>query len=67
VKPVDARDYPATFTPQQIARLKGIFPNGVCDWSKPGVNQTAVVTWPSVGPSPRHLVFELNGPRSSSR
>jgi len=67
LKPVDARDYRVTFTPQEMTRLNALFPAGVCDWSKPGVNQTPVVTWPSVGPSPRHLVFELNGPRSSSR
>jgi hypothetical protein len=67
LKPVDAKDYGAPFTPPEMARLKTIFPAGVCDWAKPGVNQTPVVTWPSVGPSPRHLIFELNGPRSSSR
>jgi hypothetical protein len=67
VKPVDAKDYRVAMTPADLARLRAIFPTGVCDWSKPGVNQTAVVTWPSVGPSPRHLIFELNGPRSSSR
>jgi hypothetical protein len=67
LKAVDAKDYRASFTPQELARLRAAFPAGVCDWSKAGVNQTPVVTWPSVGPSPRHLIFELNGPRSSSR
>jgi hypothetical protein len=67
LKPVDAKDYHVTFTPQETGRLKALFPAGVCDWSKPGVNQTPVVPWPSVGPSPRHLIFALNGPHSSSR
>jgi hypothetical protein len=67
LKPVDAKDYQASLTPQELTRLRAMFPAGVCDWSKPGVNQTAVVGWPSVGPSPRRLVFELNGPHSSSR
>jgi hypothetical protein len=67
LKPVDATEYGVTFTPQERARLKTLFPAGVCDWAKPGIDQTPVVTWPSVGPSPRHLIFELNGPRSSSR
>jgi hypothetical protein len=30
----------------------------VCDWSKPGVNQTPVVPWASFGPSPKNLVFD---------
>jgi Tannase-like family of unknown function (DUF6351) len=29
----------ATFTADQQARLRAVFPNGVCDWSQPGVNQ----------------------------
>jgi Tannase-like family of unknown function (DUF6351) len=33
-----------------------IFPSGVCDWSKPGVNQVPVVTWASYGPSPKNRV-----------
>jgi hypothetical protein len=28
-----------TFTADQQARLRAVFPNGVCDWSQPGVNQ----------------------------
>lgn len=30
----------ATFTAGQIARLNAVFPDGVCDWTKPGVGQT---------------------------
>lgn len=54
LKPVDASDYRATLSAQDLDRLKGIFPDGVCDWSKPGVNQTPVVPWASFGPSPRN-------------
>ena len=60
LKPVDPRDYHVTFDAAQLARLKAVFPGGVCDWSKPGVNQVPVVTWASFGPSPKNLVFELN-------
>ncbi len=67
LKPVDAKDYHATFTPAEMTRLKAIFPGGVCDWSKPGVNQTPVVTWASFGPSPKNLIFSLAAPRDSSR
>ena len=40
VKPVTASDYAVTFTPAELVRLNSIFPQGVCDWSKPGVNQS---------------------------
>jgi hypothetical protein len=33
--------------------LQAAFPDGVCDWSKPGIGQDAVPqTWLSFGPSP---------------
>ena len=32
-------DYAKPFTPAQWARLQAIFPTGVCDWSKPGLEQ----------------------------
>ena len=53
LKPLNAADYlPATFSAAQLARLYAAFPDGVCDWSKPGVGQQ-----PAVSP----LTFE-NGP-----
>jgi hypothetical protein len=42
LKPVSAADYKATFTSAQLARLKAVFPTGVCDFSKPGVGQVAL-------------------------
>jgi hypothetical protein len=39
LKPVDPRDYATPLTPDQLARLRSIFPNGVCDYSRPGVGQ----------------------------
>lgn len=62
LKPFDRRDYAATFTPEQVARLQAIFAKGVCDWSRRGVNQTGVVTWASFGPSPDRLVFDVTNP-----
>jgi hypothetical protein len=59
LKPVDSRDYTVTFTTEERARLSAIFPGGVCDWSKPGVNQVPVVGWASFGPSPKNLVFDV--------
>jgi hypothetical protein len=53
LKPLNAADYlPATFSGTQLVRLSAAFPDGVCDWSKPGVGQQ-----PAVSP----LTFE-NGP-----
>jgi hypothetical protein len=46
LKPIDFSEYHAAFDPEQKARLKMIFPNGVCDWSKPGVEQQKPIgTW----------------------
>jgi hypothetical protein len=39
LKAVDPADYTASLTAAQIARLKRIFPDGVCDYSRPGVEQ----------------------------
>ena len=39
LKPITASDYTVTFTPAQMTQLQSIFASGVCDWTKPGVNQ----------------------------
>jgi hypothetical protein len=59
LKPVDPADYTVTFTSAQWTRLLQIFAGGVCDWSKPGVEQTDLTTWASFGPSPKKLVFDV--------
>ena len=43
LKPIDQGDYSVTFTAAELGRLQTNFPSGVCNWSKPGVNQTPVV------------------------
>ena len=37
--PIDWASYGVTFTSAQQARLEATFPSGVCDWTKPGVEQ----------------------------
>jgi hypothetical protein len=37
--------YPVEFTDDQWARLERAFPTGVCDWSRPGVDQGDTVGW----------------------
>lgn len=52
LKDIDFDEYAVTFTEEEKARLAAIFPQGVCDWSKPGVAQQTNQTWLSYGPSP---------------
>lgn len=61
-KPVDMGDYAVPFTPEQRNQLNAIFPDGVCDWSKPGVEQVPSVPWASFGPSPVNLIFDVLNP-----
>lgn len=45
LKPIDGADYaPATFSEAQVARLQAAFPEGVCDWTKPGVGQQEAIS-----------------------
>lgn len=52
LKPINYEDYRVEFSLNEKERLMSIFPNGVCDWSKPGIGQTTNQTWLSFGPSP---------------
>lgn len=59
LKPVDLADYKVTLSSAELDRLKSIFPGGVCDWKKPGVEQATTVAWPSVGPSTVNQIFDI--------
>jgi hypothetical protein len=37
--------YPVTFTDAQWDRLVNTFPTGVCDWTRPGVDQVDTIPW----------------------
>jgi hypothetical protein len=46
LKPVDAADYKTHPTAEQLAQLRQVFPEGVCDYTKPGVEQAHLAgTW----------------------
>ncbi len=46
LKPVDPADYKVLPTAEQLARLRQVFPDGVCDYTKPGIEQVALAgTW----------------------
>ena len=42
LKHIDFRDYGVAFTQPQKTQLNAIFPDGVCDWSLPGVNERPI-------------------------
>lgn len=39
VTPLVREDHQGEFTDEQWARLQAVFPDGICDWSQPGVGQ----------------------------
>jgi hypothetical protein len=47
LKRVSISDYKVKFTPAQEAQLRSIFPQGVCDYSRPGVEQESSKVWAS--------------------
>jgi hypothetical protein len=62
LKPVDPADYGTALSATDRQRLERVFPGGVCDWSKSGVNQTRVVPWASFGPAPDSLALTREKP-----
>jgi hypothetical protein len=56
LKPIAPKDYAVSFSTEEWTRLTAIFPGGICDWSKPGVNQVPVVPWASFGPSGKNRI-----------
>jgi hypothetical protein len=65
LKPVDPNDYSAALTEPQLAQVRSIFPQGVCDFSKPAAGDVAKsMIWPSLGgstllPAPQELVWRV--------
>ena len=50
LKPVATSDYNVTLSAADMTRLRRIFADGVCDWSKPGVDQQPPAgTWQRFG------------------
>jgi hypothetical protein len=45
LRSLDLADYgPSTLTVPQLTRLRAVFPDGVCDWSRPGVGQQEAIS-----------------------
>jgi hypothetical protein len=45
LRPLNPSDYQGRLTGDQYARLTGIFKQGVCNWSAPGVGQQGATPW----------------------
>jgi hypothetical protein len=46
LRPLSPSDYKVALTGDEMTRLRRIFPDGVCDWTKPGVEQQRLTgTW----------------------
>jgi hypothetical protein len=43
--PLNRASYKVTFTDSQWSALQQVFPNGVCDYSEPGVSQQPTIPW----------------------
>jgi hypothetical protein len=76
LKPLNRRGYGAVeFSDGQWATLRGIFPTGVCDFSRPGVEQQGTIPWQTyqdaggdviyggrpMGPPPRSKALRVRG------
>jgi hypothetical protein len=60
LKPIDFSNYTVSFTSAEQARLRSIFPQGVCDWTKPGLYFSHVVIGQSYGPAPSKAVAPMS-------
>jgi hypothetical protein len=52
LKPLEPKDYRTPFTTEELDQLRRIFPQGTCDWTKPGIDFRAVSVGVSYGPAP---------------
>jgi hypothetical protein len=59
LKPIDMADYKPALTAERLAQLKQVFPEGVCDYSKPGVGQARLAgTWVSLKGNGEYTALE---------
>ncbi len=58
LKPLSRADYPGiTFTDSQWTALQRTFPSGVCDFSKPGVDQQPTIPWLTYQDAGGHVIY----------
>lgn len=67
-KPVDPDDYEVRLTDAELAELRGIFPKGVCDWSRAGFGELrSSIVWPTIGANKLTKPRELRWTAARSR
>jgi hypothetical protein len=78
LKPMNRADYAVEFTDAEWSQLQTVFPTGVCDWTRPGVDQQDTIPWQTyqeadgsviyggrpLGPAPRSQPFGCLSRRS---
>jgi hypothetical protein len=58
LKPLSRSDYPGiAFTDAQWTALQQSFPSGVCDFSKPGVDQQPTIPWLTYQDTRGHVIY----------
>jgi Tannase-like family of unknown function (DUF6351) len=58
LKPLRRLDYyPITFTDDQWQQLQAAFPTGVCDWTKPGIDQQGANPWQTYQDASGNVVY----------
>jgi hypothetical protein len=58
LKPLRSSDYyPITLTDDQWQQLEKAFPTGVCDWSKPGVDQQGAIPWQTYQDAKGNVIY----------
>jgi hypothetical protein len=69
LKPLTRDADGVTFSDDQFSRLQKVFPDGVCDWSKPGVGQQASIPFLKYGDKRGHVIYggRSMGPAPRSR
>lgn len=58
LRPMNRADYGDKLSDEQFRRLEAVFPNGVCDWNRPGVGQQPAVPWLSFATRPGGVPLE---------
>ena len=53
--------YPVEFSDDQWAQLEKAFPTGVCDWTKPGIDQANTIPWQTYQDSHGAVVYGGRG------
>jgi hypothetical protein len=61
LKPLRQSDYyPVTFSDQEWSELQHMFPNGVCDYSKTGVDQQPTIPWQTYQNASGNVIYGGN-------